>query len=157
MVTSTVKEVQISWNRYKVWWADEQKGFWNSKTWCPTGWTGWSWNLSSSGCQNPRISHFSYTRHLSFWLMKVVQLCPTLCNPLDCSPPGSFVHGILQARILEWVIIPFSSPGTEPRSPALQEDSVPAEPQGKSLLLVKSHLEFCGHLSLCISTMGTLM
>ena len=35
-------------------------------------------------------------------------LCPTLCNPMDCSPPGSSVHGILQARILEWVAIPFS-------------------------------------------------
>ena len=31
-----------------------------------------------------------------------------LCNPMDCSPPGSFVHGILQARILGWVAIPFS-------------------------------------------------
>ena len=38
----------------------------------------------------------------------VTQLCPTLCNPIDCSPPGSSVHGILQARILEWVTIPFS-------------------------------------------------
>ena len=35
----------------------------------------------------------------------VAQLCPTLCNPMDYSPPGSFVHGILQARILEWVAI----------------------------------------------------
>ena len=33
----------------------------------------------------------------------VTQLCPTLCDPMDCSPPGSSVHGILQARILEWV------------------------------------------------------
>ena len=33
------------------------------------------------------------------------QSCPTLCNPMDCSPPGSSVHGILQARILEWVAI----------------------------------------------------
>ena len=45
------------------------------------------------------------------------------------------VHGILQARILEWVAIPFSedcpSPGTEPRSPILQVDSLPAEPPGK--------------------------
>ena len=40
----------------------------------------------------------------------VAQLCPTLCNSMDyCSPPGSSVHGILQARILEWVAIPFSS------------------------------------------------
>ena len=38
----------------------------------------------------------------------VAQSCPTLSNPKDCSPPGSPVHGILQARILEWVAIPFS-------------------------------------------------
>ena len=36
------------------------------------------------------------------------QLCPTLCDPMDCSPPGLSVHGILQARILEWVAISFS-------------------------------------------------
>ena len=38
----------------------------------------------------------------------VAQLCPTLCDPVDCSPPGFSVYGILQARILEWVAIPFS-------------------------------------------------
>ena len=38
----------------------------------------------------------------------VAQLCPTLCDPMNCSLPGSSVHGILQARILEWVAIPFS-------------------------------------------------
>ena len=38
----------------------------------------------------------------------VAQLCPTRCDPVDCSPPGSSVRGILQARILEWVAIPFS-------------------------------------------------
>ena len=38
----------------------------------------------------------------------VTKSCPTLCDPMDCSPPGSTVHGILQARILEWVAIPFS-------------------------------------------------
>ena len=38
----------------------------------------------------------------------VPQSCPTLCNPMDCSPPSSSVHGILQARILEWVAISFS-------------------------------------------------
>ena len=37
----------------------------------------------------------------------VAQLCPTLCNPMDCSPPGSSVHRISQARILEWVAISF--------------------------------------------------
>ena len=38
----------------------------------------------------------------------VTQSCPTLCNSMDCSPPGSSVHGILQARILEWVATSFS-------------------------------------------------
>ena len=37
---------------------------------------------------------------------KFLQSCPTLCDPVDCSPPGSAVHGIPQARILEWVAIP---------------------------------------------------
>ena len=41
--------------------------------------------------------------------MLVAQSCPTLCNPMDYRPPGSSVHGILQARILEWVVIAFSS------------------------------------------------
>ena len=45
----------------------------------------------------------------------VTQLCPTLCDPMDCSPPGSSVHGILQARILEWVAIPFSRGSSWPR------------------------------------------
>ena len=40
---------------------------------------------------------------------KSLQSCLTLCDPTDCSPPGSSVHGLLQARILEWVAIPFSS------------------------------------------------
>ena len=40
--------------------------------------------------------------------MLVTQSCPTLCDPMDCSPPGSSVHEICQARILEWVVIPIS-------------------------------------------------
>ena len=63
-------------------------------------------------------------------ISEVAQSCPTLCDPVDCSPPGSSVHGILQARILEWGARP-SSRGSEPRSPALQADSLPAEPQVK--------------------------
>ena len=55
-------------------------------------------------------------------------------DPMDCSPPDSSAHGILQARILEWVAFPFSrgfpNPGIKPRSPALQVDSLPAELQG---------------------------
>ena len=62
--------------------------------------------------------------------VKVAQSCLTLCDPMDYT-----VHGIVQARILEWV--PFPSPrdlpnsGIKPRSPALQRDSLPVEPQGK--------------------------
>ena len=46
---------------------------------------------------------------------EVTQSCLTLCNPMDCSPPGSSVHGILQARILEWVAISFSRGSSQPR------------------------------------------
>ena len=45
----------------------------------------------------------------------VVCLCPTLCDPMNCSPPGSSVCGISQARILEWVAIPFSRGSSGPR------------------------------------------
>ena len=47
--------------------------------------------------------------------MKVTQLCPTLCDPVDCRPPGSHVHGVLRARILEWVAIPFSRGSSQRR------------------------------------------
>ena len=74
----------------------------------------------------------------------IAQSCPTLCDPVDCSPPGYPVHGILQARTLEWVAIPFSrdlpDPGIEPGSPALQADSLPTEPQGKPLYCLVSLL-----------------
>ena len=39
---------------------------------------------------------------------EVAQSCPTLSNPMDCSPPGSSIHGIFQAKVLEWVAIAFS-------------------------------------------------
>ena len=62
--------------------------------------------------------------------VKVTQSCLTLCHPMDYT-----VHGILQARILEWAAIPspgdLPNPGIKHRSPALQADSLPAEPQGK--------------------------
>ena len=57
----------------------------------------------------------------------VAQLCPTLCDPMNYSPPGSSVYEIFQARMLEWVAIAFSrdpsNSGIKPGSPALQEDS----------------------------------
>ena len=67
--------------------------------------------------------------------IKYTQLCLTLCDPIDSSPPGSSVHGISQARILEWVAISspgdLPNPGIEPGSPALQAESLLSEPPGK--------------------------
>ena len=47
--------------------------------------------------------------------MLVTQSCPTLCDPMDCSPPGSSVHEVFQARILEWIAISFSRGSSGPR------------------------------------------
>ena len=60
------------------------------------------------------------------------QSCPTLCNPIDCSPSGSSVHGIFQQEY--WSGLPFPSlgdhpnPGIEPGSPTLQTDALLSEP-----------------------------
>ena len=66
-----------------------------------------------------------------------------LCDPMDYT-----IHGILQARILDWVAFPFSedlpNPGIEPRSPALQADSLPAEPPGKPPHWPDFSLWLCG-------------
>ena len=63
----------------------------------------------------------------------VSQSCPSLCDPMDCSPPSSSVYGILQARILEWVATSssrgiFSDPGIKPESPALAGGFFTTEP-----------------------------
>ena len=50
---------------------------------------------------------------------KSLQLCPTLCDPMDCSLPGSSEHGILQVRILEWVAMPSSRGSSQPRGQIL--------------------------------------
>ena len=80
--------------------------------------------------------------HYMLLLFSDAQSCLTLCDPMDCSPPGSSVHGILQARILEWVAIPFSrgSSGNQGMKLHLslslkflhqQVDSLPLVPPGK--------------------------
>ena len=75
---------------------------------------------------------------LGYVKVKVTQLCPTLPDPTDYT-----VHEILQARILEWVALPFSrglpNPGIEPRSPTLQAESLPAEPPGKPPVGMATH------------------
>ena len=69
---------------------------------------------------------------------EVALSCLTLCDPMDCSLPGSSVHGIFQARILEWVAISFSRGSSQPRietgSPTLQAMLLPSELPGKSPL-----------------------
>ena len=69
----------------------------------------------------------------------IAPLCPTLCDPMDYSPPGSSVHGILQARILEQAAGPSSKGSSQPRdrtgSPALQVDSLLLSHWGSSLAL----------------------
>ena len=83
-----------------------------------------------------RVGHTTerLSLHLNYYMVcaKSLQLfCLTLCDPMDWSRPGSSIHGILQARILEWVAFPFSrdlpNPGIKPRSPTSQVDFMPSE------------------------------
>ena len=61
--------------------------------------------------QRKRQNHTFHSRAAAAAAVKSLQSCPTLCNPIDGSPPGSPVPGILQARTLEWVAISFSNAG----------------------------------------------
>jgi len=67
---------------------------------------------------------------------EVTQLCTTLCDPMDCSLPGSSIYGIFQARVLGWVAISFSrdlpDPGLNPGLLHCRQMLLPSEPQGKS-------------------------
>ena len=77
-----------------------------------------------------------YSQESLLFLKKVLVTpsCLTFCDPMDCSPPGSPVHRISQARILEWIAYPFSmgssQPGIELGSLALQAGSLPVELPG---------------------------
>ena len=68
---------------------------------------------SRSVCRPPSSSLGSLERPFHF--SQKCQLCLTLCNPMDCSPPGSPVHGVLQARILQWVAMPSSRGSCRPK------------------------------------------
>ena len=61
--------------------------------------------------------HFNLVsyQNLGYLWAKSLQSCLTVCDPMDCSPPGSSVHGILQARTLEWVTMPSSRGSSHPR------------------------------------------
>ena len=79
-------------------------GSWTSKHWTPAA----MGNTRLGSCK-PHDIFINLSIHNSFVLCQclVIQSGPTLCDPMDCSPPGSSVLGILQARILEWVAISF--------------------------------------------------
>ena len=68
-------------------------------------------------CSSSRYLLSSVPQHsgLCSVCAKVAQLCQTLCSSVDCSPPGSSVHGVLQVRTLEWVAIPFSKESSRTR------------------------------------------
>ena len=102
----------------------------------------------------------------------VAQSCLIICNPMDCSPPGSSLHGIFQARIQEWHSLlqggDLPDSGTEPRSPALQADSLVSGKirhyssisPGCSLegMMLKLKLQYFGHLMQSVDSLEkTLM
>ena len=77
----------------------------------------------------------------------VAQSCPTFHKSMDCYPPGGPVHGILQARILKWVAMPFSRESSQlkgPASPALQADSLTSEPSGKPIKTMEGSKTLAG-------------
>ena len=92
-------------------------------------WISVYFSSGSSWCRDwTRVSHIAGRRFtiwatweaLSEWLgevkwSEVAQSCPTLCNPVNCSLPGSSVHRIFQARVLEWVVLSFSRGSSQPR------------------------------------------
>ena len=88
------------------------------------------WGRCSVSTSGKTELHRAVTKLAQGWSARVTQPCLTLCDPRDYT-----VHGILQARLLQWVAVPFSrdlsNPGIEPRSAALQADSLPTEPRGK--------------------------
>ena len=98
-----------------------------------------SWAFREALFKN-KLRHVTHGRNTMCLYMLLLQLCLTLWDLMDCSPWGFSVCGILQARILEWIVIPFlqeifptwgSNPTKSPASPALQAGSLPTEPPGK--------------------------
>ena len=75
----------------------------------------WAWPVASCLQLGTLILFAWFSDSFSHLHAQSLQSCSTLCNPMDCSPPRSSVHGILQTRILEWVAIPFSRGFSWPR------------------------------------------
>ena len=71
--------------------------------------------FASPGAGGILLSLYIFTFAINLKIMLFIQSCPTHCIPWGCSHPGFFFHGILQARILQWVAIPFSMETSQPR------------------------------------------
>ena len=91
--------------------------------------------ISTKAVPNLKAWRFDPVFSLALTVVLVPQSCPTLCDPMDCSPPGSSVHGIPQVWILEWGALSFSTGSSWPTENPLQADSLPSEPQGPGYLL----------------------
>ena len=80
------------------------------------------------------MGYFSFSR-IHLVCAKLLQSCPTLCDPVDCSSPGSSVHGFSKQEYWNGLPCPplgdLPNPGIEPRSSSLPADSLPSEPPGK--------------------------
>ena len=143
-------------------WSQDNGVWMNSGSWW---WKGRPGMLQFMGSQ--RVGHYwltelNWTEHYQkvySWDLVVVcakslQSCPTLSDPMDCSPLGSSVQGILQARILEWVAISFSRGSSQRRdwiwSPALLVDSLPLSHLG-SPHLVTTPCFFVFKWGVCLS------
>ena len=85
-------------------------------------------HVSDRGYQE--VTGFSYVHACSVTWSEVAQSCPTLCNPVDYSLPCSSIHEIFQARILEWVAIPFSRGSSQPWVQSLDWENPPEEGKG---------------------------
>ena len=88
----------------------------------------------------------THSEQIMYMPAKSLQSCLTLCDPIDCSPAGSSVHGILQARTLGWVAMPFSwgssSPSDQTLVPGITGGFSTAEPLGKPRRLWGGHFFF---------------
>ena len=116
----TKDSVRLCRGAYQLSWDDAQEGllFLNfigdPENW-ETGSSRQSRTLSTGQLPTLPLCVYMCVCVCMYVCMLVAQSCPTLCDPMDCSSPGSSVYGILQARKLEWVAIPFSRGYSQPR------------------------------------------
>ena len=109
----------------------------NLKSWPENKSMTWviSYHFSFVSLSKPHTSIKTRNENMMWSRYLSAQSCPTLCDPMDCSLQGSSVHGIFQARVLEWVAISFSRGCSRSRDWTrvfcIATDALPSEPSGK--------------------------